>query len=196
MSNRIKEITILFPATSWHFCPTTENPADLLTREISSQQFISSILWKSGPQWLASPQQWPVWPATDIQAATIAFEADTSVSESTTIQTTRLCQLVNINKYSNLTKLFSVTVSYSDLLSTAGTLSDCAVSKAVHLEIVTDLTVETFLQAFRRFSSRKSLPRLLISDNAPTYMSAAEELQLLNSSHSLRTFTERMSLWR
>ena len=109
VSNRVEEITTLFPATSWHFCPTTENPADLLTRGISSQQLISSNLWKSGPQWLASPQQWPIWPATDIQAATLAVEADTSVSESTTIQTNGLCQLVNIDKYSNLTKLFSVT---------------------------------------------------------------------------------------
>ena len=30
----------------------------------------------------------------------------------------------------------------------------CAVSCAVHLEIVTDLNVECFLQAFRRFSAR------------------------------------------
>ena len=43
-------------------------------------------------------------------------------------------------------------------------LFTCAVSRAVHLEIVTDLSVETFLQAFRRFSSRKSLPKILVSD--------------------------------
>ena len=55
-------------------------------------------------------------------------------------------------------------------------LFTCAVSRAVHLEIVTNLSVETFLLAFRRFSSRKSLPKILISDNALTYMAAAEEL--------------------
>ena len=55
-------------------------------------------------------------------------------------------------------------------------LFTCAVSRALHLEIVTDLSVETFLQAFRRFSSCKSLPKILISDNASTYMAAAEEL--------------------
>ena len=41
-----------------------------------------------------------------------------------------------------------------------------AISRAVHLEVVTDLSVECFLEAFRRFSSGKSLPRRMISDNA------------------------------
>ena len=52
-------------------------------------------------------------------------------------------------------------------------------------KIVTDLTVEEFLQAFRRFSSRKSLPRLMISDNASTYLAAANELNDLFRSPSL-----------
>ncbi|XP_065914598.1 uncharacterized protein [Dysidea avara] len=64
-------------------------------------------------------------------------------------------------------------------------LFTCAVSRAVHLEIVTDLTVECFLQAFRRFSARQSLPRLVLSDNASTFLSAAEELKSLFSSPSL-----------
>ena len=33
-------------------------------------------------------------------------------------------------------------------------LFTCAVTRAVHLEIITNLTVEEFLQAFRRFSNR------------------------------------------
>ena len=53
-------------------------------------------------------------------------------------------------------------------------LFTCTVTRAVHLEIVTDLTVEEFLQAFKRFSSHKSLSR--ISDNASTYLAAANSL--------------------
>jgi len=55
----------------------------------------------------------------------------------------------------------------------------------VHLEIVTDLTTDTFLLALRRFASRKSLPRVIVSDNGPTYLSAAEELKELLSSKML-----------
>ena len=49
-------------------------------------------------------------------------------------------------------------------------LFTCASTRAVHLEVVTDLSEETFLQAFCRFSSRKSLPRIVLSDNASTFM--------------------------
>ena len=48
-------------------------------------------------------------------------------------------------------------------------------TRAVHLEIVTDLTEENFMQAFGRFASRKSLPQLMISDNASTYHSFSSE---------------------
>ena len=64
-------------------------------------------------------------------------------------------------------------------------LFTCVATRAVHLEIVTDLSVECFLQAFRRFSSRKSMPRLVLSDNASTFLSAAEQLKALLSSPSL-----------
>ena len=64
-------------------------------------------------------------------------------------------------------------------------LFTCAVSRAVHLEIVTDLTVDNFLQAFRRFVARRSLPQLLISDNGSTFLAAAEELKTLFASTEL-----------
>ena len=35
----------------------------------------------------------------------------------------------------------------------------CVIMRAIHLEVVTDLTVETFLLAFRRFCSQKSVQR-------------------------------------
>ena len=47
-------------------------------------------------------------------------------------------------------------------------LYTCANTRAVHLEVVTDLTVPTFVAVFRRFASRKSLPKVMISDNAST----------------------------
>ena len=65
-------------------------------------------------------------------------------------------------------------------------LFTCAVSRAVHLEIVPDLTESSFLQAFCRFSSRKSLPLVMISDNASTYLASAETLSQLFQSPSLK----------
>ena len=64
-------------------------------------------------------------------------------------------------------------------------LFTCAACRAVHLEIVNDLTVECFLQAFRRFAGRRSLPRLLLSDNGSTFLAAAKELKKLFTSTEL-----------
>jgi len=65
-------------------------------------------------------------------------------------------------------------------------LFTCACTGAVHLEIVCDLSVDSFLLAFCRFVSRKSLPTQRISDNASTYLAAAEEIKLLLKSSDLR----------
>lgn len=76
-------------------------------------------------------------------------------------------------------------------------LFTCATTRAVHLEVVTDLSTDTFLLAFRRFASRKSLPRLMMSDNGSTYLSAAEELQTLFNSQDLKQSLSRRGVsWR
>ena len=55
-------------------------------------------------------------------------------------------------------------------------LFTCAVTRAVHIEVVLDVTEVSFLQAFRRFVSRKSSPYTIISDNASTYQSRAQTI--------------------
>ena len=69
-------------------------------------------------------------------------------------------------------------------------LFTCATTRAVHLEIVLDMTVESFMLAFRKFTSRRSLPRRMISDNASTYLAAADELQQLFDSPTLKQALE------
>ena len=66
-------------------------------------------------------------------------------------------------------------------------LFTCVMSRAVHLEVVTDPSVPTFLLAFCRFAARRSLPQIMMSDNATIYTSAAEELSELLSSDEIRT---------
>ena len=76
-------------------------------------------------------------------------------------------------------------------------LFTCAVTRAIHLEVVTDLTESSLLQAFRRFSSRRSVPLVMISDNASTYLASAETLQELFQSPSLKEVFGRQGIdWK
>ena len=55
----------------------------------------------------------------------------------------------------------------------------CFVVKAIHVEIVSELTAEAFLAAYARFSARRGVCSQLHSDNATTFKGAARELQEL-----------------
>ena len=52
----------------------------------------------------------------------------------------------------------------------------CAQTRAVHLEVVTSLTTEDFILAFRRFAARRGQPYEIISDNAGMFKQAAKML--------------------
>ena len=76
-------------------------------------------------------------------------------------------------------------------------LFTCATTRALHLEIVQDLTAETFLMAFCKFAGRRSLLTLMISDNGSTYLSAADELRsLMEQSEVKEELGKRGVSWR
>lgn len=58
-------------------------------------------------------------------------------------------------------------------------LITCAVTRALHLELVGNLSTETFLLAFRRFIARRGLCSVVYSDNARTFKKADNELKLI-----------------
>ena len=384
IANRVKEIKQLYPAQCWHYCPTSDNPADLLTRGITFAQFQSSTIWLKGPSWLTSQSQWPTWSLRE--AATVSSQALVAINSTPTnathVQSTSqpgLHRIIDLSKHTNLSKLIRCTayilrfvnyitkknppqfgplttreneeaerkwiqncqaLTYDEeivnlqsknasrlplvrqlrlfidenghlrcggrihnapvnestkfpyLLPSKHPFTDLVIQDAhynqlhagvnatvtairqkfwipavrqsvkrvlrccvtcrkvvgkpypapdqaplpksrihelvpfrvtgvdftgalfvddvrgfetkvyicllpIHLEVVTDLTEETFIQAFRRFASRKSMPRQVISDNASMYLSAAEELKQLFQSPSLKkAFSNRGIEWK
>lgn len=52
----------------------------------------------------------------------------------------------------------------------------CFATKAIHLELASDLTTETYLACLRRFISRRGLPKQIYSDNASTFKGARSQL--------------------
>ena len=56
-------------------------------------------------------------------------------------------------------------------------LFTCAVTRAVHLELVSDLSAPAFLLAFKRFVARRGISAVVYSDNALTFKRAAKDLK-------------------
>ncbi|GFW60030.1 integrase catalytic domain-containing protein [Trichonephila clavipes] len=55
-------------------------------------------------------------------------------------------------------------------------LFTCAVTRAVHLELVSDMSTKCFLLAIRRFLARRGNCKVIYSDNARTFKAAEREL--------------------
>jgi len=70
----------------------------------------------------------------------------------------------------------------------------CFSTKAVHIELVTDLTTDAFLAALKRFISRRGKPTCVYSDNGTTFVGAnrkmKEFIQLINSERSQNAIKE------
>ncbi|XP_015189653.1 PREDICTED: uncharacterized protein LOC107073478 [Polistes dominula] len=60
-----------------------------------------------------------------------------------------------------------------------GCIFICMTIKAVHIELVSDLTTDAFLAAFRRFVSRRAVPTHIYSDNGTNFVGANNQLREL-----------------
>ena len=49
----------------------------------------------------------------------------------------------------------------------------CCVTRAIHLDILSNMSLEFFIRSFKRFVARRGLPRQVVSDNAKTFKAAA-----------------------
>ena len=82
-------------------------------------------------------------------------------------------------------------VRTSDQTGTAKTwmvLYTCYSTRAVHLDLVRDMTAETFLRSFRRFVARRGTPARMISDNAKTFKSIAVSITNAFESPEVKKF--------
>jgi hypothetical protein len=62
VDRRITEIQITLKGAHWHYVPGEQNPADMCTRPQSASYLSQSKLWSNGPEWLATPTNWPEQP--------------------------------------------------------------------------------------------------------------------------------------
>ena len=75
-------------------------------------------------------------------------------------------------------------------------LYTCASTRGVHLELLRNLSTETFLQSFRRFASRRGMPSKIITDNAKTFKAAAKEVVAISRSEGVQRYlTDHGVMW-
>lgn len=78
----------------------------------------------------------------------------------------------------------------------------CFSSKAIHLELVSDLTAEAFVACLRRFISRRGKPKTIFSDNATNFVGSNNMLQEMskmleaNKQHISNVLVEEGVEWR
>ncbi|KAF8790905.1 hypothetical protein HNY73_005851 [Argiope bruennichi] len=64
-ANRVAEVQEKSNPNDWFYCPSAENPADLLTRGVFVENLISSQKWWYGPNWLL--QNCNYWPEKSVK---------------------------------------------------------------------------------------------------------------------------------
>ena len=73
-------------------------------------------------------------------------------------------------------------------------LFTCCTSRAVHLDVVMDLTAKSFNRCFKRFISRRGLPTRIVSDNGSTFKASAKILQEIFSNPEVKRFLSNSNI--
>ena len=125
--NRVGEIRQLTNNASWRYCPSSDNPADLLTRGIQAQTLASFQLWKNGPAWLTQETNWPRWEPNSV----LLQVSDPATSQQRNLQTpddqpqptppkvTGITEMIDHTKFSCLQKLVCTTAWVMHLINMA-----------------------------------------------------------------------------
>ncbi|XP_076382082.1 uncharacterized protein LOC143260480 [Megalopta genalis] len=79
----------------------------------------------------------------------------------------------------------------NSILSLNPFLDDHGIVRAIHLELSTDLTTDSFLNCFRRFISHRGKCRVIYSDNGTNFIGARNELKDLGELLASRAHNEK-----
>ena len=113
--SRVEEIKQLTNRLPWRYCPTDDNPADLLTRGISAQAYLGNQIWDAGPAWLPNREKCPNWEFSQSTLQMSPEYADDKPTQTTTVSSLQCSEVpgihrvINATDYSTYLKLLRVT---------------------------------------------------------------------------------------
>ena len=73
-------------------------------------------------------------------------------------------------------------------------LYTCCTTRAIHLDIVPDMTAEAFIRCFRRFTARRGFPTRMISDNTKTFKAASRVVASLVETTIVHAFLSDLGI--
>ena len=118
VQNRVNEIRQLVPTIRWRYCPTKENPTDLVSRGVKGSVLKNSKKWWEGPEFLKeNPKNWPnneKFEKPDSEKLSDIACENVEVGETEILRVDAITQidareLIDPCKYSNIDKLLRVT---------------------------------------------------------------------------------------
>ncbi|UYV64515.1 hypothetical protein LAZ67_3001068 [Cordylochernes scorpioides] len=183
----------------WMHVKGEDNPADLASRGISLDQLLDLELWWHGPPWLKTTSQ----PYNDaiqvINDKCLIKQILFKCIKCARFRTKAVQQLMgNLpTSRTNWTRPFTKTgidfagpviVKTSNLRNARCdkayiALFICMFSKAIHIELVTNLTTEAFLASLRSLIGRRGRPAEINTDNATNFVGAYKDLRKLFNSN-------------
>lgn len=76
-------------------------------------------------------------------------------------------------------------------------LYTCCSTRAVHLDLVPDLSAVTFIRSFKRFTARRGIPNLMVSDNAKTFKAASRFIRkIFEDPDVIQSFVRLQVEWK
>ncbi|UYV78535.1 hypothetical protein LAZ67_16001928 [Cordylochernes scorpioides] len=192
--NRVKEIHNLSSPESWRHIPGRLNPADIPSRGCSAESLKETRWWNhethghAGLQTLLGILRENYWILRSRKTVKKIinqcirckrFTATPATVESTSLPEDRVrdaavFEIVGVNLTGHLI-LKNKKKAWIVIFT-------CAVYRGVHLELVTSLSMEAFLQAFRRFIARRGRPLIVYSDNGTNFKGIANALKKIDFS--------------
>ena len=73
-------------------------------------------------------------------------------------------------------------------------LFSCCFTRALHLELIYDLTALNFIHFLRKFCARRGKPDLIVSDNAKTFKSTVKVLKKIQDNQQVKDFLGNKSI--
>ena len=73
-------------------------------------------------------------------------------------------------------------------------LYTCCVTRAVSIDLVPDMSTETFICSLKRFCARRGMPHLFISDNGKTFKAAAKLIKKIIGGRDVQQYLSQVSV--